>query len=165
MAAKYSRHKAATRVSGAFAITAALMACVALFDLSDTLLNTVMGAAGFLSGVIAPSRDMLVRGASPKGAEGRTFGIADEVNKKLNYYDTKVTVLGHIQRGGSPTCMDRVLSSRLGVAAVEGLLEGKKDMMAGIVNNKVTYTPFKEAIEKGQALDEDLLRIAQILSI
>jgi 6-phosphofructokinase 1 len=99
------------------------------------------------------------------GEGGRTYKIADEVNKRLNYYDTKVTILGHIQRGGSPSCLDRVLSSRLGVAAVEGLLEGKRNVMAGIVNNKVVYTPLKDAIEKGQELDDDLLRIAQILSI
>jgi 6-phosphofructokinase 1 len=99
------------------------------------------------------------------GESGRTFKIADEVNKRLNYYDTKVTVLGHIQRGGSPSCLDRVLSSRLGVAAVEGLLEGKTDVMVGVSNNKILHTPFDEAISKGQILDDDLLRISHILSI
>ena len=99
------------------------------------------------------------------GESGRTYQIAAEVNKKLNYYDTKVTILGHIQRGGSPSCLDRVLSSRLGVAAVEGLLEGRRDEMVGIANNKVSHTPFAEAISKGRVLDDDLLRIAHILSI
>lgn len=99
------------------------------------------------------------------GESGRTFQIAKEVNEKLNYYDTKVTVLGHIQRGGSPSCLDRVLSSRLGVAAVEGLLEGRSDQMAGLLNNKVTFTALREAIDKGQELDEDLIRISRILSI
>jgi 6-phosphofructokinase 1 len=99
------------------------------------------------------------------GESGRTFRIAKEVNQKLNYYDTKVTVLGHIQRGGSPSCSDRVLSSRLGVAAVEGLLEGRSGVMAGMVCGKIAYTPLKEAIEKVQDVEEELLRIAQILSI
>lgn len=99
------------------------------------------------------------------GESGRTFQIAKEVNERLNYYDTKVTVLGHIQRGGSPSCLDRVLSSRLGVAAVEGLLEGRSDVMAGLLNNKIAYTSLSEAIEKGQELDEDLIRISRILSI
>ncbi len=99
------------------------------------------------------------------GESGRTYQIADAVNKKLNYYDTKVTILGHIQRGGSPSCLDRVLSSRLGVAAVEGLLEGRQDVMVGIANNKVSHTPFAEAISKGRVIDDDLLRIAHILSI
>lgn len=99
------------------------------------------------------------------GESGRTFKIADAVNQRLNYYDTKVTILGHLQRGGSPSCLDRVLSSRLGVAAVEGLLEGRRDVMVGIQNNKVTHTPFAEAIAKGHWIDDDLLRIAHILSI
>ncbi|MFN8395125.1 MAG: 6-phosphofructokinase [Bacteroidia bacterium] len=99
------------------------------------------------------------------GESGRTFQIAKQVNERLNYYDTKVTVLGHIQRGGSPSCLDRVLSSRLGVAAVEGLLEGRSDVMAGLLNNKIAYTSLAEAIEKGQELDEDLIRISRILSI
>ncbi len=99
------------------------------------------------------------------GESGRTYHIADQVNKKLNYYDTKVTILGHIQRGGSPSCLDRVLSSRLGVAAVEGLLEGRRGEMVGISSSKIQFTPFAEAISKGQEFDEDMLRIAHILSI
>jgi 6-phosphofructokinase 1 len=74
-------------------------------------------------------------------------------------------VLGHIQRGGDPSCYDRVLASKLGVAAVEALIAGKKDMMAGLVNDQVVFTPFQEAIlNKTQSL-EDEVRIAQILSI
>ena len=99
------------------------------------------------------------------GESGRTFKIAEELSEKLDYYDTNVTNLGHIQRGGNPSCFDRVLSSRLGVAAVEGLLEGKKDVMAGVLNNKVCFSPLAEAIANIQHADEDLIRIAQILSI
>lgn len=99
------------------------------------------------------------------GESGRTFQIADAVSKRLNYYDTKVTILGHLQRGGSPSCLDRVLSSRLGVAAVEGLLEGRGDAMVGLLHNRITFTSLEQSIQQGQQLDDDLLRIAHILSI
>lgn len=102
-------------------------------------------------------------------AEGDTNGgameIAAKVHAQFNKYDTRVTVLGHIQRGGDPSCFDRVLASRMGVGAVEALIAGKTSVMTGIVNDEVTYTPFAEAINrKSKGLDEEL-RVAQILSI
>lgn len=97
--------------------------------------------------------------------EGGAFEIARKVGEKFHYYDTKVTVLGHLQRGGSPTCFDRVLASRLGVAAVEGLLEGKKDVMVGRFASEITFTPLEEATKQGHKIDEELLRIADILSV
>ncbi len=97
--------------------------------------------------------------------EGGATAIAQKVQEAFDYYDTKVAIIGHLQRGGSPTCFDRVLASRLGFAAVEGLLSGKKNVMAGIVNNKVTYTPFQEAITKEKPLEEDLVRMAVILAM
>lgn len=99
------------------------------------------------------------------GESGRTFKIAEEVNKRFNYYESKVTILGHLQRGGNPTTLDRVLSSRLGVAAVEGLLEGKSDVMAGVVHKSIKYTPLQEAISKKQEIEEEWLRLARILAI
>ena len=99
------------------------------------------------------------------GESGRTFKIAEEVNKRFNYYESKVTILGHLQRGGSPSTLDRVLSSRLGVAAIEGLLEGKSDVMAGIFNREIKYTPLEEAISTKQEIDEEWLRISNILAI
>lgn len=102
-------------------------------------------------------------------AEGDDFGGAYEierlVKKKFNHYDTRVTILGHVQRGGSPTAMDRILASRLGVAAVEALLEGKSQVMAGLVNNQVVFTPLVQATKHHITLKRDLLRIAEILSI
>lgn len=102
-------------------------------------------------------------------AEGDTNGgameIAAKVNSRYAKYDTRVTVLGHIQRGGDPSCFDRVLASRLGVGAVEALISGKSSVMAGMINDEVVYTPFLEAINrKTKGLDEEL-RVAQILSI
>lgn len=102
-------------------------------------------------------------------AEGNPNGgamqIAELVKARYPEYDTKYTILGHLQRGGDPSCFDRVLASQLGVAAVEGLLDGKKDVMVGCVNSKVTYTPLMECVGVSNPLDEELLRISRILSI
>ncbi|MFN3343202.1 MAG: 6-phosphofructokinase [Flavobacteriales bacterium] len=96
---------------------------------------------------------------------GGAFKIADKVKKALPEYDTRVTILGHIQRGGNPTCMDRVNSSRMGFAAVEALMAGKRNVMIGIMNNKVTYTLFENAIKHLQEIYPDYLRMMEILSL
>lgn len=102
-------------------------------------------------------------------AEGEKLGgvyeLAKQVQQKHPEYDIRVTVLGHIQRGGSPTCHDRVLASRLGIAAVEGLIEGKTNLMAGIRSNKVVFTPIDEAIKKHNEIDTELIKVANILAI
>ncbi len=102
-------------------------------------------------------------------AEGEQLGgiyeIAKNVQNKYPDYDIRVTVLGHIQRGGSPTCHDRVLASRLGIAAVEGLLDGKTNLMAGIRSSKIVFTPIDEAIKKHNEIDEELIKVANILAI
>ncbi len=102
-------------------------------------------------------------------AEGEEAGGAFEIGKlvKERYpnYDTRVSVLGHMQRGGSPTCMDRVLASRVGVAAVEGLMAGRSNEMVGIINNEITYTPFENAIKHTVDVDTNLLKIVEILSL
>ncbi len=95
---------------------------------------------------------------------GNAFDIAKAVNKKFKHYDTRVTNLGHIQRGGSPTCHDRVLASRLGYAAVEGLLGGKENTMVGVVNDKLEYTDLAVAIKKHKPLGDDLIKLSRILS-
>lgn len=99
------------------------------------------------------------------GVPGRTINIAREVHERFNHYDTKVTILGHLLRGGAPSVADRVLASRLGVAAVEALLTGSRGVMVGIVNNQVKFTPLSEAKNKPSNFDNDLLRIAAILSV
>ncbi len=102
-------------------------------------------------------------------AEGNKNGgaaeIAEKVKTKFDYYDTKVTIIGHLQRGGSPTCMDRVLASRLGHSAVEGLLEGKRNKMVGLVNNKIKFTSFESAITKEKDVNNELIRMAEILAL
>lgn len=96
---------------------------------------------------------------------GSTFQIAEEVRKKYPDLESKVTILGHLQRGGAPSCHDRVLASQLGVAAVEGLLNGKTDVMAGVVKGEISYTFLQKAISNKAVLDTELLRISKILSI
>ncbi len=102
-------------------------------------------------------------------AEGNKNGNATEIAKRISeqfdHYDTKVAVIGHLQRGGSPTAMDRVLASRLGFSAVEGLIQGQANVAVGIVDNKICYTPFEEAISKQKPLNEDLIRMAYILAL
>lgn len=101
-------------------------------------------------------------------AEGNEGGNATElaaiVKEKAPEFDTKVSVIGHLQRGGSPTCSDRVLASRLGYASVEALIKGKKNVAIGIVNDHLTYTPFEDAIHKVKDLNKDLINMAQILA-
>jgi len=96
---------------------------------------------------------------------GGAYEIARKVAEQYTEYETRVSVLGHLQRGGSPSCYDRVLASRMGVAAVEGLLEGRKDVMIGIMNDRETYTPLMEAVTRRNTPNRDELRIGRILSI
>lgn len=102
-------------------------------------------------------------------AEGSKIGGAIELAKKFsernNYFDIKVTILGHLQRGGTPTYFDRVLASKMGVASVEGLLHGKFDVMVGIQNNKIVYNGFEMITKYHHEIDTESLRIAKILSI
>jgi 6-phosphofructokinase 1 len=94
---------------------------------------------------------------------GGAFKIAEEVKKHCPY-ETKVTILGHLQRGGRPTCMDRVRSSRMGVAAVNALLEGKSGVMIGEINGAIAYTPFDQAIKYHNEINPMLLEMVDILS-
>jgi len=90
--------------------------------------------------------------------------VAESIQENLPDYEVKVTVLGHIQRGGSPSCFDRVLASRLGVGAVDALLEGKSNIMVGIEHKKIVHVPFDTAINIKKILDTDLIRVADIVS-
>lgn len=96
---------------------------------------------------------------------GGAYELAKKVTEKYSEYETRVSVLGHLQRGGAPSCYDRVIASRMGVAAVEGLLHGRKDVMIGLVNDRETYTPLEDAINRQNLPNRDELRIARILSI
>jgi len=93
------------------------------------------------------------------------FELAEYIEANLPDYEVRVTVLGHIQRGGSPSCYDRVLASRLGIGAVDALLAGKKDMMVGVKDKKLAFVTFREAISGENEIDIDLRRVADITSI
>ncbi len=100
------------------------------------------------------------------GNSESVYDLEKQVRERFgDHYETKVTILGHIQRGGRPTCYDRVLASRLGVNAVEALLEGEHHVMVGIRDKKIVYTNFEEATKQNPEMDEELLRVANIISI
>jgi 6-phosphofructokinase 1 len=142
------------------------------------------GVAGGAVGVIIPEEDTTIEelfdkldegGRTNKKsslivvAEGSKLGGAMILAKKFaernNYFDIKVTILGHLQRGGPPTYFDRVLASKMGVASVEGLLNGQKDVMVGFKENKIVFNPYDFVINKNHEVDAELLRISKILSI
>jgi 6-phosphofructokinase 1 len=101
-------------------------------------------------------------------AEGDEFGGATEVariiKEKMPNQEVRVCILGHIQRGGSPSCMDRLIASRMGYHAVECLVEGRHNVFVGIVNNKMHYIPLNEAVKKKQRISEEWMKIVKILS-
>lgn len=143
------------------------------------------GIAGGATAIIIPEEDMTfdqlfhILGAEKETskksnlvvvAEGSKIGDANElasrVSERSTYFDIKVTILGHLQRGGSPTYFDRVLASRLGIAAVEGLLQGQQDVMVGVKDSKIVYNSFDYIkAQKFHEIDAESLRISKILSI
>ncbi len=92
------------------------------------------------------------------------FELAKYVEENLKEYESRVVIVGHIQRGGCPTTFDRVLASRLGVKSVEALLDGKRNIMVGIKNNRVTYTPLNDAIGLQRKINQEMLNISDILT-
>jgi 6-phosphofructokinase 1 len=97
--------------------------------------------------------------------EGNAAQVAEKIKERVDVeIDIRVTTLGHIQRGGIPTAYDRILASRLGLGAVEGLMNDLQNVMVGIVNNEIVYTPFKDTIRLPKPINEDMLRMVKILS-
>lgn len=94
----------------------------------------------------------------------RSHLIASKVKEALPDLDTKVTILGHIQRGGAPSATDRVLASRLGYGAVEGLVNGKTNVMAGVINGELAFTPFQETITKKKPIKRELINLIDVLN-
>ena len=152
-------------------------------DAGDIALNAGIGAGA--EEILIPEQDMgqdrLVASLKRSKKSGKSssivvvaegdqigkniFGLAEYIQQNMDEYEVKVTVLGHIQRGGSPSCYDRVLASRLGVGAVDALLEGKRDIMIGIRHSKIVHVPFSEAIKGDNEIDIDLIRVADITSV
>ena len=96
---------------------------------------------------------------------GSIYDLAKATKAGFPDYDIRVAILGHIQRGGSPSCADRVLASRLGFGAVTGLMEGRTNVMAGLQSNNLVFTPFEEAIKKHNEIDQELMLLSEILAI
>lgn len=122
----------------------------------EQLVRAILGADGAKSSSIV----VVAEGET----EGGAFKVAERVKERLPGKDIRVTVIGHVQRGGPPTVHDRVLASRLGVAAVEALLHGEHNRMVGMINGQVTLTPFSEAIHGRRELNQDLFRVLNILA-
>ena len=99
------------------------------------------------------------------GISGDAFEVGRQIKEKFPNYDTRVSILGHIQRGGRPSCMDRVLASRVGVAAVEALMNGRRNEMVGLIHNEIAFTQFEHATKHIEAINPDFLKIVEILSI
>jgi 6-phosphofructokinase 1 len=96
--------------------------------------------------------------------EGGSNSIVEKIKSEIPEFDPRIVILGHIQRGGSPTAYDRVLASRLGNAAVEGLLSGRKNEMVGLLNNQISFTSFHDSIFKKKELNEGLLKLIDIFN-
>lgn len=122
----------------------------------EQLIQAILGADG------AKSSSIVV--VAEGEIEGGAFAVAQRVKDRLPEKDIRVTVIGHVQRGGSPTVQDRVLASRLGVAAVDALVRGEHGLMLGIINGRIVATPFEQAIHGKHSLDQDLFRVLNILA-
>lgn len=96
---------------------------------------------------------------------GGANGLAERMHVEHPEYDVRVTILGHIQRGGSPTAYDRIIASRMGVAAIDALMDEQRSVMIGMVNNEIVHVPFTKAIKDDKPVNEDILGVLQILSI
>ena len=95
---------------------------------------------------------------------GGAFDVARKVKEKFDYLETRVTILGHIQRGGAPSAYDRIIASTMGYAAVKALLEGRHGEMVGIINREVVFTPFEKSIKHHKDIKRELLEMARVLS-
>lgn len=122
----------------------------------EQLITAILGADGTKSSSIV----VVAEGET----EGGAFVVAQRVKERLPKKDIRVTVIGHVQRGGSPTVNDRVLASRLGVAAVGSLLREEHGGMVGLINGQVAFTPFRNAIQGQRELDPELFRVLNILA-
>ncbi len=102
---------------------------------------------------------------SKKNSPGGALHYAERVRKEYPEYDVRVTILGHLQRGGTPSAYDRILASRLGVAAVEALKEGQRNIMIGIKNDQIVYVPISKAVKIDKPIDPELITVLTELSI
>jgi 6-phosphofructokinase 1 len=152
-------------------------------DAGDIALNAGIGAGAeeILIPELDRGRDRLLASLMRSKESGKTssivvvsegdqigkniFELASYIEENLEGYEVRVSVLGHIQRGGAPSCYDRVLASRMGVSAVDALLENKRDIMIASVQRQMVSVPFSEALKGANKLEKELIRVADILSV
>ena len=119
----------------------------------------------FISRGFRKSKNSSIVIVSESPADGGATHYAERVRKEYPQYDVRVSILGHLQRGGSPTAFDRILASRLGVAAIEALKEGQRNIMVGIDDDEIVYVPFSRAIKNDKPIGKELISVLGILSI
>lgn len=119
--------------------------------------------ADFIGRGIRKSKNSSIVLVSEK--DGGAMHYADRVRKEYPQYDVRVSILGHLQRGGTPTAYDRILASRMGVASIEALQEGQRNVMIGIKNDQIVYVPISRAIKIDKPIDKELINVLTILSI
>ncbi|MBQ5481902.1 MAG: 6-phosphofructokinase [Bacteroidales bacterium] len=121
--------------------------------------------AQFIGRGIRKSKNSSIVLVSESKKDGGAMHYADRVRKEYPEYDVRVTILGHLQRGGRPSAYDRILASRLGVAAVEALKDGQRNIMVGIKNDQVVYVPIAKAVKIDKPIDRELINVLTVLSI
>lgn len=119
----------------------------------------------FIRRGIRKSKNSSIVLVSESKKDGGAMHYAERVRNEYPGYDVRVTILGHLQRGGSPSAFDRILASRLGVAAIEALKEGQRNVMVGIHNDEIVYVPIARAIKIDKPINEELINVLGILSI
>lgn len=119
----------------------------------------------FISRGIRKTKNSSIVIVSESPKDGGAMHYAERVRKEYPQYEVRVSILGHLQRGGSPSAYDRILASRLGVGAIEALLEGQRNVMIGIHDDEIVYVPFVQAIKDDKPLDKSLIRVLNELSI
>ncbi len=141
------------------------IACGAEAILVPEVKNQVSTLKSFLEDGFRRKKSSNIIIVAEGSEEGGAYEIAKKVKEDFQEYSVRVTVLGHIQRGGSPSVFDRVSASRLGYAAVEALLDDQKSAMVGLQNNKIALVPFRQAVKLHKELNKELLNISKVLSI
>ena len=151
------------RDSGYIAIECAIGGGAEMVMVPETI-TTASEVSDYLKNLRKTKTSSIVVVAEGDKIGKNIFELKEYVDENMEGYDVRVSVLGHMQRGGSPSCFDRVLASRLGVKAVESLLEGKSNYMVGLQNDKVNLTPLEQAIKGKSEIDRELLRVSDIMS-
>lgn len=118
----------------------------------------------FFKGITSSKKSFSIAIVAEGNIEGGSTAIIEKIKKEIPDFDPRIVILGHIQRGGSPTAYDRVLASRLGNGAVEALLEGRKNEMVGLLNNQIAYTSYNDSIYKKKELNPGLLKLIDVFN-